>query len=161
MTNVTIGRVVATQVSAGMYRTASLTMYDGQVIEWRFEKEAPRRWSVASHIVGSAGGWGTERDDFYALRDAIAYVDRLLPSVENGNPNGVRVNHGSAIAKMVEMSRDSRTSEQTALMLGVAADLLEMHDRTSLSLDNWGNAGRMVNRALSMIGEPHFQPNGV
>lgn len=30
------------------------------------------------------------------------------------------------------------------LVLQVAADLLEMHDRQSLSLDNWDSARRMI-----------------
>lgn len=53
------------------------------------------------------------------------------------------------------MAKSQRVQFQDhAVMLLAAADILELHDDTSLSLDNFGEVRRMVLRALTMAGAP-------
>jgi len=53
--------------------------------------------------------------------------------------------------------------EHNSIQSCMAADLLELHDRTSLSLDDWGNATEFVSATLAYIeadGGYELQPNG-
>lgn len=51
--------------------------------------------------------------------------------------------------------------EEHSINCELAADLLEMHDNTGLSLDNWGNARVFVETCADAIEADYtFQPNG-
>ena len=56
--------------------------------------------------------------------------------------------------------RSMRTDSQDTAALA-AADLLECHDATGISLENFGKVGTFVNEQLAVHGFLPFQPNGV
>lgn len=49
----------------------------------------------------------------------------------------------------------------TAILYNAAADLLECHDDSGISLENFGAVGDLVNFALRDLGFDPFIPNGV
>ena len=61
--------------------------------------------------------------------------------------------HSEAIKKL----RVPKRTEIDHLMDAVLADLLELHDRTSLSLDNWDSAKRLI----KLRTDNDVQKNGV
>jgi hypothetical protein len=60
---------------------------------------------------------------------------------------------------------DTTTGCQSAMTEAAAyetaAALLEEHDATGISLDNWTGPRELVNRCLSALGWVAFTPNGV
>lgn len=61
-----------------------------------------------------------------------------------------RTDHSDDISALRRKAVDER-DEVRALVLGTAADILELHDETALSLDKWENARSLVE---SLIGHP-------
>lgn len=55
------------------------------------------------------------------------------------------------------LRHNAEQSANLANELGLAADLLEMHDRRAVSLDNWQNAREFVERHIDHT----IQENGV
>lgn len=64
-------------------------------------------------------------------------------------------NHAGHIYALRERMRDAENPN--ALEDGLAADLLELHDRTGISLDNWDTARMFVERQIGAS----IQKNGV
>ncbi len=53
--------------------------------------------------------------------------------------------------------------EHNSIQSSLAADLLEMHDATGISLDDWENAKEFIAMTLAYIeadGDYRLQPNG-
>ena len=72
----------------------------------------------------------------------------------------MRTNHAGAIATIRAEANRLSSSTPTAIALRAAADLLEVHDATGISLDNWDNPAALVNWALDYCGYLSFEPNG-
>ena len=67
-----------------------------------------------------------------------------------------RTDHSTAIALLRTRAEQLKSDRDTQLAMEVAADLLELHDDTGISLDAWASAREMVER---FIGQP-ITPNG-
>ena len=59
------------------------------------------------------------------------------------------------------LAQTERQSHRTAILYRAAADLLEVHDETGISLDDWDGPRNLVNLALSDLGLGGVLPNGV
>lgn len=58
-----------------------------------------------------------------------------------------RTDHSSQVTELRRQSYNAVPPQK--YIVGTAADLLEMHDATGISLDNWPNAREMVEYFLS------------
>ena len=65
--------------------------------------------------------------------------------------------HSVAINRLRTAATDGTTSPFSGLVYQVAADLLEIHDQTGISLDNWRSARTLVEILMAAP----LQENGV
>jgi hypothetical protein len=76
---------------------------------------------------------------------------------------GGTTDHSEEIRELRERARTyAQSAPASAIVCRAAADLLEVHDRTGISLDRWDGPRDLVNLALSRhTGSGTFTPNGV
>lgn len=86
-------------------------------------------------------------------------MSRLLTTP---NRSGGTTDHSDEIRDLRAFSRQSRGPSDAAIIARAAADLLEVHDASGISLDDWTGPRDLVNLALSRyLTRGTFTPNGV
>ena len=76
--------------------------------------------------------------------------------LDEPNRYGGTTDHSEEIAELRAMAAEAEERE-SFVMINLAADLLEAHDQTGISLDDWPYARQFVEQILT---EP-ILPNGV
>ena len=73
-----------------------------------------------------------------------------------------RTNHTEQIMMIRAVAyKPNNVGSQFSHRLLAAAALLEVHDDTGISLDDWVGPREFVNDVLAEFGLPGFEPNGV
>lgn len=79
------------------------------------------------------------------------------------SPSGGTTSHADEIQELRDAAKVQADHGlvATSVIYNAAADLLETHDSTGISLENFGAVGDLVNFALRDLGMAPYLPNGV